>query len=104
MHPVCLHLEPPAAQAGVAGLPLPYDERVPRYEFRCRVCADVFEVNRPMIASGDPASCPAGHDDTVKLLSTVALAGAARGSSGGSAPMPAMTSGGGCCGGGCGCG
>jgi hypothetical protein len=68
------------------------------------VCADVFEVNRPMSASGDPAACPAGHPDTVKLLSTVALAGSARGSAGAAAPMPAMPSGGGCCGGGCGCG
>jgi putative FmdB family regulatory protein len=77
---------------------------VPRYEFRCRTCADVFVVNRPMSASGDPADCPAGHADTVKLLSTVALAGSARGSGGsGPAPMPALPSGGGCCGGGCGC-
>ncbi|MBA2322561.1 MAG: zinc ribbon domain-containing protein [Actinomycetota bacterium] len=74
---------------------------MPRYEFRCRECSDTFEVNRPMSASGDPACCPAGHADTVKLLSTVALAGSARG--GGS--MPAMPQGGGgCCGGGCGCG
>lgn len=81
---------------------------MPRYEFRCRECADVFEVNRPMSASGEPADCPAGHTDTVKLLSTVALAGSVRGSVGGAfggaagnpGPMP---SGGGCCGGGCGC-
>ncbi|HVL84196.1 MAG TPA: zinc ribbon domain-containing protein [Pseudonocardia sp.] len=72
---------------------------MPRYEFRCRDCGDTFEVNRPMSASGDPAQCPAGHPDTVKLLTTVALGGAARGG----APMPARA-GGGCCGGGCGCG
>ncbi|MFB9432754.1 FmdB family zinc ribbon protein [Streptoalloteichus tenebrarius] len=68
---------------------------MPRYEFRCRACGDTFEVNRPMSASSDPAVCPSGHDDTVKLLSTVAVTG--RGSSA-SAPAP---SGGGCCGGGC---
>jgi putative FmdB family regulatory protein len=73
---------------------------VPRYEFRCRECLDTFEVNRPMSASSDPANCPAGHSDTVKLLSTVAFAGSSRGGAG--APMPAMPSGGGgCCGGGC---
>jgi putative FmdB family regulatory protein len=74
---------------------------VPRYEFRCRECAETFEVNRPMSASGDPAPCPAGHADTVKLLSTVALAGARGGGGPARAPRPA---GGGCCGGGCGCG
>lgn len=73
---------------------------VPRYEFRCRDCATlgespVFEVSRPMSAAGEPATCPSGHVDTVKLLSTVAMTGAAR-------PAPAAA--GGCCGGACGCG
>jgi putative FmdB family regulatory protein len=89
------------ARTGVRRAGLAYDEPVPRYEFRCRVCADVFEVNRPMSASGDPASCPAGHDDTVKLLSTIALAGRAGGGGAAPAPVPAMPAGGGCCGGGC---
>ena len=72
---------------------------MPRYEFRCRACGDTFEVNRPMASSGDVASCPQGHDDTVKLLSTVSLSGR-----GGSAPSAApRSSGGGCCGGACGC-
>jgi putative FmdB family regulatory protein len=74
---------------------------MPRYEFRCRTCANsgsasVFEVSRPMSAAGEPATCPSGHPDTVKLLSTVAMTGQA-----GAAPARA---GGGCCGGGCGCG
>jgi putative FmdB family regulatory protein len=68
---------------------------VPRYEFRCRECSATFEVNRPMSASGEPASCPDGHADTVKLLS---VAGLARGGDGAAAPA---ASGGGCCGGGC---
>ena len=68
-----------------------------RYEFRCRDCARqgrpaAFEVSRPMEAAGAPATCPAGHDDTVKLLSAVAVTGLAG---------PAAS--GGCCGGGCGC-
>ncbi|MGW6296858.1 FmdB family zinc ribbon protein [Streptomyces sp. NPDC055058] len=54
---------------------------MPRYEYRCRTCGDTFELSRPMAESSAPAACPAGHDDTVKLLSTVAV--------------------GGCCGGGC---
>ncbi|NGO81144.1 zinc ribbon domain-containing protein, partial [Streptomyces sp. YC504] len=48
---------------------------MPRYEFRCRTCGDTFEVSRPMSESSAPASCPAGHDDTAKLLSTVAVGG-----------------------------
>jgi hypothetical protein len=49
-----------------------------------------------MSEASDPALCPQGHDDTVKLLSTVAVGGRATGSQ---APR-----GGGCCGGACGCG
>ncbi|MFD9911043.1 zinc ribbon domain-containing protein [Streptomyces sp. NPDC059063] len=67
---------------------------MPRYEYRCRSCGDTFELSRPMAESSAPAPCPAGHDDTVKLLSTVAV--------GGTATTPAPTrGGGGCCGGGC---
>ncbi|MEH0938718.1 FmdB family zinc ribbon protein [Micromonospora psammae] len=70
---------------------------MPRYEFRCRACGDTFEVNRPMAQAGEPASCPQGHADTVKLLSTVAVTGRGGGPVGGAPPAPA---GGGCCGGG----
>ncbi|MDF2261431.1 zinc ribbon domain-containing protein [Streptomyces sp. NPDC020096] len=66
---------------------------MPRYEYRCRACGTTFELNRPMAESSAPASCPDGHQDTVKLLSTVAVTGAA------SAAPP--SGGGGCCGGGC---
>ncbi|MER5404132.1 zinc ribbon domain-containing protein [Streptomyces sp. NPDC002769] len=73
---------------------------MPRYEYRCRTCGDTFELSRPMADSAAPAACPAGHDDTVKLLSTVAVA------TGGAAPAPRTSGGGGgggggCCGGGC---
>ncbi|NJQ07112.1 FmdB family zinc ribbon protein [Streptomyces lonarensis] len=76
---------------------------MPRYEYRCRGCGDQFEMSRPMARSGDPATCPQGHTDSVKLLSTVALGGGARGSAGPAAggPAPAPSGGGGCCGGGC---
>ncbi|MFD4689766.1 zinc ribbon domain-containing protein [Streptomyces sp. NPDC058463] len=72
---------------------------MPRYEFRCRPCGETFEVSRPMAESSDPASCPAGHEDTVKLLSTVAVGGSSVGAAA-SAPAPSG-GGGGCCGGGC---
>ncbi|MFE4961456.1 zinc ribbon domain-containing protein [Streptomyces sp. NPDC056660] len=67
---------------------------MPRYEYRCRTCGDTFELSRPMAESSAPAACPQGHEDTVKLLSTVAVGGTA------SAPAAAPRSGG-CCGGGC---
>ncbi|MCJ0867850.1 zinc ribbon domain-containing protein [Streptomyces sp. AP-93] len=72
---------------------------MPRYEFRCRTCEDTFEVSRPMAESSAPADCPAGHADTVKLLSAVAVGG----SSAAPAAAAPMGAGGGCCGGG-GCG
>ncbi|SDM99012.1 FmdB family zinc ribbon protein [Allokutzneria albata] len=68
---------------------------MPTYEFRCRECSGTFEVKRPMSAASDPARCPAGHEDTVKLLTTVGLAGSA------SAVAAPAGGGGGCCGGGC---
>ncbi|MFI0515581.1 putative FmdB family regulatory protein [Streptomyces canus] len=72
---------------------------MPRYEYRCRTCGDTFELSRPMAESSAPADCPAGHDDTVKLLSTVAVGGSASAST--AAPAPRAGGGGGCCGGGC---
>jgi putative FmdB family regulatory protein len=73
---------------------------VPTYEFRCRECGGTFVEQRPMAASNDAATCPAGHDDTVRLLSVSgAIVGvASRPSAAASAPTPP---GGGCCGGGC---
>ncbi len=88
----CCHVPGPAYR---------YRGDVPRYDFRCRECAETFEVTRPMSASGDPAICPAGHADTAKLLPTVAVGGL--GSRRGTASVPAGR-GGGCCGGACGCG
>ncbi|MGH3327837.1 MAG: FmdB family zinc ribbon protein [Streptomycetales bacterium] len=69
---------------------------MPRYEYRCRSCGATFEMTRPMSESSAPCRCPHGHDDVVKLLTTVAMTG--RASSAPAAPA------GGCCGGACGCG
>ncbi|MTD57509.1 FmdB family zinc ribbon protein [Amycolatopsis pithecellobii] len=68
---------------------------MPTYAYRCRECTETFEVNRPMSESSAAATCPDGHADTVKLLTTVALTG--------SSATPMMATGG-CCGGACGCG
>jgi putative FmdB family regulatory protein len=75
---------------------------VPRYEYRCRACGDTFELTRPMTESSAPCTCPQGHDDTVKLLSTVSVGGLASGRSDGLSGSTG-SSGGGCCGGACGC-
>ena len=68
---------------------------MPLYEYKCKTCEMVFEERRPMAESNDPATCPSGHDTSVRLLSVFASVGAA-----GGAPAPAP-SGGACCGGGC---
>ncbi len=68
---------------------------MPTYEFRCKSCGSTFDVKRPMSEASDPALCPRGHDDTVKLLSMLGVAGIATGSD------TAPSGGGGCCGGGC---
>ncbi|WP_339429145.1 zinc ribbon domain-containing protein [Nocardia spumae] len=69
---------------------------MPTYAYRCRECTESFELTRPMSESGDPAICPGGHRDTVKLLTTVAITGSAA-----PAAPAAPAAGGGCCGGGC---
>ncbi len=71
---------------------------MPRYEYRCRACGATYERTRPMAEANEPSLCPEGHDDTVKLLSTVAVGGRA-----GAQPRSGG-GGGGCCGGACGCG
>lgn len=82
----------------LAGGGLAYADRMPRYEYRCRACGATFELSRPMSQASDPCRCPDGHDDTVKLLSTVAVGGRASQS-----PSGGGGGGGGCCGGACGC-
>jgi hypothetical protein len=56
-------------------------------------------VTRPMADASAPATCPAGHRDTVKLMSLVAVGGRAD-----AAPAGGGGGAGGCCGGACGCG
>lgn len=70
-----------------------------RYEYRCPVCVERFEVERSITAPAGAVMCPAGHGEARRVFSPVAALGRA-----GSGPAPAMPSGGGCCGGACGCG
>jgi putative FmdB family regulatory protein len=77
---------------------------VPTYEFRCRTCDAVFEERRPMAEASEAAWCPAGHDDTVRLISHFASARNGNGfGSPATTPVAAGSGGGGCCGGACGC-
>ncbi len=48
---------------------------MPLYEYRCRQCDVVFEARRQMSEADGPATCPAGHDDAVRLLSVFAAPG-----------------------------
>lgn len=73
-----------------------YTDGMPLYEFKCKTCDSVFEERRSMAEANSPATCPQGHDSTVRLLSVFASLGASASTS-----MPAPTSGGSCCGGGC---
>jgi len=50
---------------------------MPSYEFRCRACGETFTVARPMDQSSQPAACPSGHQDTVRLLNFAAVGGGA---------------------------
>ncbi|MGW3461856.1 FmdB family zinc ribbon protein, partial [Streptomyces olivaceoviridis] len=66
--------------------------------YLCPTCAHPFQLPRPLPQPPAPERAPGAHDDTVKLLSTVAVGV----SNNTSAPAPApRAGGGGCCGGGC---
>lgn len=79
-----------------------YAAAVPTYEYRCMECDDRFE-RRTAIATADDVRCDAGHDDVKRLLSSFAVGRDAGTPASGGSSVP-MTSGGGCCGGACGCG
>ena len=53
---------------------------MPLYDFRCKTCETTFEVRRPMAEASDPATCPQGHENAVRLLSVFASVGASSGS------------------------
>ncbi|MCU0267631.1 MAG: zinc ribbon domain-containing protein [Acidimicrobiales bacterium] len=71
---------------------------MPRYEYRCPICDETFELRRSMADSDEPASCSQGHVGARRLLSVFASVGTAASSPAGSAPVPS-----GPCGGSCAC-
>ena len=76
-----------------------YTRAMPLYEFKCRTCETVFEERRPMAEANNPATCPDGHSDAVRMLSVFASVG---GDTSSASSLQSMApSGGSCCGGGC---
>jgi putative FmdB family regulatory protein len=75
---------------------------MPMYEYRCNDCRSVFEVLRPMAQRELAAVCPTCESRaSMPLISRVALH--AGGAASESRQSAALESGGGCCGGACGC-
>jgi putative FmdB family regulatory protein len=74
---------------------------MPMYEYRCNDCAAVYEVLRPMAERELAAVCPGCESRaSMPLISRVAVQSRA---SGGMDFAPSASTGGGCCGGACGC-
>jgi putative FmdB family regulatory protein len=71
------------------------------YEYVCRDCDTSFELRRAMGDADREVSCPTGHLNVRRKLSVFASVGA--GAPSAAPSMPAVRSGGGCCGGACGC-
>ncbi|HSP38933.1 MAG TPA: FmdB family zinc ribbon protein [Frankiaceae bacterium] len=71
---------------------------MPSYAYRCRTCDSSFDVQRSLRdATATAPVCPAGHTETSRVWSAVAVTGV----SSSPAPVAAPAGGGGCCGGGC---
>lgn len=45
---------------------------MPIYEYRCRICAQTFELLRPMRSSDEPAMCPKRHAGATRVISLIA--------------------------------
>jgi putative FmdB family regulatory protein len=75
------------------------------YEYKCAECEERFDLMRPMSAADDPAQCPeCGSEDSRRVISNFASITPGASTLSTNPVMDARMSGGGCCGGGCGCG
>ena len=72
------------------------------YEYLCLDCETSFEVRRAMSDTDGAVTCPSGHTDVRRKLSTFVSVGSRANSSVSSAGSVGPA--GGCCGGACGCG
>ena len=74
---------------------------MPIYEYGCDTCGHKFEKLQPMNSSG--ADCPVCEQPARRAISAFASVSLGEAAGGSSSPLPPL-SGGGCCGGSCGCG
>jgi len=75
------------------------------YEYKCAACEERFDLMRPMSAADEPAACPeCGSEDSRRVISNFASITPGASALSTNPVMDARMSGGGCCGGGCGCG
>ena len=76
------------------------------YEYKCAECGERFDLRRPMSAADDVAECPeCGSSTSRRVISNFASINPGASSLATKPMMDArIASGGGCCGGGCGCG
>jgi putative FmdB family regulatory protein len=75
---------------------------MPIYEYFCASCKETFETLRPAQQADQPCECPSCRkESSQRVLSLVANSVVATSSAG--APVMTASSGGGCCGGACGC-
>lgn len=75
---------------------------MPVYEYVCESCQEVFAEKRPISASDATAVCPGCESEKTRRRMT-AIAFVGKTSSQNQASIPLPMSGGGCCGGVCGC-
>jgi putative FmdB family regulatory protein len=75
---------------------------MPIYEYRCADERKVFQKLRPMSSMDEPIDCPDCGGESKRVLSLFATIAVGEGFSEGDYCAPAG-SGGGCCGGSCGC-
>ena len=75
------------------------------YEYKCAECEERFDLMRPMSAADDSAPCPeCGSADSRRVISNFATITPGASGLSTNPVMDTRMSGGGCCGGGCGCG
>ncbi len=75
------------------------------YEYKCAECEEHFDLMRPMSSADEPARCPeCGSEESRRVISNFASITPGASALSTNPVMDArMSSGGGCCGGGCGC-
>lgn len=77
---------------------------MPLYEYNCHDCQSTFDALRPMSKADEPIQCVECESMmTFRTLSRVTVLGSRTASRDSQLELKAAQSGGGCCGGSCGC-